>query len=176
MSTRRGWAVAWAATAAVVTGLYFALPVGWFGPSHPAVSWSVFGVVLAVIAALLLHQIRGVMLDRPGSRPVLVIPLLMAATVLTFASAYQALSRAPGEFAGSLDTRVDAVYFTVVTLATVGYGDIVPTGQGARIATMLQIVYTFVFLTAGATALTQRLRRLAGARRPARPEGAEGRG
>ncbi|MYR42655.1 potassium channel family protein, partial [Streptomyces sp. SID5910] len=52
----------------------------------------------------------------------------------------------------------DSMYFTVVTLATVGYGDITPQGQTARIVAILQILYSFVFLTAAGTALGQQLR------------------
>ncbi|BFO22863.1 hypothetical protein SHKM778_92510 [Streptomyces sp. KM77-8] len=46
----------------------------------------------------------------------------------------------------------------MVTLATVGYGDITPRGQSARLVTILQILYSFIFLTAAATALTNHLR------------------
>jgi hypothetical protein len=53
----------------------------------------------------------------------------------------------------------------VVTPATIGYGDITPRGQTARVVVMLQIVYSFVFLTAAATALSRRLRALVGTRR-----------
>jgi voltage-gated potassium channel Kch len=86
-----------------------------------------------------------------------VISLLIVLSVHVFSATYYALAKQPGEFTG-LHTRVDALYFTVVTLATVGYGDITPQGQSARIVTVLQIAYSFVFLTAAATALTQRIR------------------
>ena len=45
----------------------------------------------------------------------------------------------------------------MVTLATVGYGDITPRGQEARLVAVAQILSTFVFLTAAATALTRRM-------------------
>jgi hypothetical protein len=59
---------------------------------------------------------------------------------------------------------VDALYFTLVTLATIGYGDITPRGQAARGTVVVQILYSFVFLTAAATALSRRVRRLTQAR------------
>lgn len=43
-------------------------------------------------------------------------------------------------------TKWDSVYFTITTLATVGYGDIHPVSQGARIWTTAQIVIGFVFI------------------------------
>jgi voltage-gated potassium channel Kch len=93
----------------------------------------------------------------------------MCLSVLVFAGAYHALGREPGQFDG-LTTRIDALYFTIVTLATVGYGDITPKGQSARLVAILQILYTFVFLTAAATALSRWLRtRLTDHARPGHP-------
>ncbi|MCZ9354965.1 potassium channel family protein [Streptomyces mutabilis] len=136
---------------------YFLLPLDHLGPQRPVLSWTLFALVLTVVALLLLRQIRHVLIDRPDSRPGVVISLLILLSVHIFSATYYALAKQPGEFTG-LRTRVDALYFTVVTLATVGYGDITPQGQSARIVTVLQIAYSFVFLTAAATALTQRIR------------------
>ncbi|GAA3978534.1 potassium channel family protein [Streptomyces marokkonensis] len=136
---------------------YFLLPLDYLGPRRPALSWLLFTVVLAVVATLLLRQIRHVLTDRPDTRPGVVIPLLIILSVHVFSATYYALAKQPGEFSG-LRTRVDALYFTVVTLATVGYGDITPLGQASRVVTVLQIAYSFVFLTAAATALTTRAR------------------
>ncbi|MFI0037885.1 potassium channel family protein [Streptomyces mutabilis] len=136
---------------------YFLLPLDHLGPQRPVLSWTLFALVLTVVALLLLRQIRHVLIDRPDSRPGVVISLLILLSVHIFSATYYALAKQPGEFT-ALHTRVDALYFTVVTLATVGYGDITPQGQSARIVTVLQIAYSFVFLTAAATALTQRIR------------------
>ncbi|MBN0046983.1 two pore domain potassium channel family protein [Streptomyces actuosus] len=138
---------------------YFLLPIDRLGPRHPLLSWILFGAALALIAVLLLRQIRDVLLDRPDTRPGLVIPLLICLSVLVFATTYLALAKRPGEFYG-LSTRVDSLYFTVVTLATVGYGDIHPQGQLARLVAVVQILYGFVFVTAGATALSRRVHNL----------------
>lgn len=158
----RTWALLAPAPAVLVAG-YFLLPPGVLGPQRPVLSWTVFLVALALIAVLLLKHIRDVLLDRPHTHPVTALVLLMCLTVVVFATAYLSLSRHPGEFHG-LHTHLDALYFTFVTLATVGYGDITPHGQSARLAALLQIVYTLVFLTAGATAITRHLRNQAGQR------------
>jgi voltage-gated potassium channel Kch len=136
---------------------YFLLPLDQLGPDRPALSWLLFALALMVVAALLLRQIRHVLTGRPDTHPGVVIPLLILLSVHVFAAAYYALAKQPGEFAG-LRTRVDSLYFTVVTLATVGYGDITPRGQTARVVAILQIFYSFVFLTAAGTALGQQLR------------------
>ncbi|WP_189929303.1 potassium channel family protein [Streptomyces sulfonofaciens] len=141
---------------------YWLLPLDGLGPRHPAVSWTVFVTALALVAALLVREVLAVLTDRPRRRPGLVIPLLVCLTVLVFSAAYFALAKQPGEIR-SLHTRLDAVYFTMVTLATVGYGDIAPLGQSARLVTVIQILYTFVFLTAATTALGRYVRGRVGA-------------
>ncbi|MGW8066352.1 potassium channel family protein [Streptomyces ziwulingensis] len=148
-----------AGSAVAVVVAYFLLPLDHLGPRRPVLSWVLFTLVLTVVAALLLRQIHHVFTNRTDSRPGAVLSLLIVLTVHIFSAAYYALAKQQGEFTG-LGTRVDALYFTVVTLATVGYGDITPRGQTARIVTVLQIAYSFVFLTAAATALTQRLREM----------------
>jgi voltage-gated potassium channel Kch len=136
---------------------YFTLPLGAFGPEHPGLSWSVFTLLLTALAALLLREIQLLMLDSSLGRSGLGVPLLILLALLIFAGAYRSLARDPGEFRG-LNTRVDALYFTVITMSTVGYGDIAPLGQSARVVVMLQILYTLVFLTAGGAAVGQFLR------------------
>ncbi|QER89722.1 two pore domain potassium channel family protein [Streptomyces tendae] len=145
-----------AGVTAMVTA-YFLLPLDRLGPRRPVLSWVLFGLALALIAVLLLVQVARVLLAVPGVRPGLVIPPLMCLSVLVFATAYQGLAQHPGEMHG-IATRLDALYFTLVTLATVGYGDITPRGQSARLVAILQILYSFIFLTAAATALTNHLR------------------
>lgn len=147
---------------ALVTGMttaYFLLPLDRLGPDRAGLGWSVLVLGLAAIATMLLRQITNVLIGRPHTRPGLVIPLLMCLSVFVFSAAYYVLAKRPGEFTG-LGTRVDALYFTLVTLTTIGYGDVVPTGQTARLVTVLQILYSFIFLTAGATALSRYLRGL----------------
>ncbi|MEV6121122.1 potassium channel family protein [Streptomyces sp. NPDC052077] len=148
----------WLVRGAAAVGMgvaYFLLPLDRLGPERPALSWSLFTLLLVSVAALLLREIRRVLTDRPGARPGLAIALLVVLSVHVFAGAYYALAKEPGAFVG-LRTRLDALYFTVVTLATVGYGDITPAGQTARVVAVLQIVYSFVFLTAAGTALSRR--------------------
>ncbi|MFC9058159.1 potassium channel family protein [Streptomyces sp. NPDC057074] len=154
--TARPWAVRVCVAVAVVVA-YFLLPLDHLGPHRPVLSWLLCALLLAVVAALLLRQIHHVLVDRPETKPGMVITLLIILSVHIFSATYYALAKEPGEFTG-LRTRVDALYFTVVTLATVGYGDITPSGQSARIVTMIQIAYSFVFLTAAATALSTRAR------------------
>lgn len=153
--------------ASVLVSAYFLLPLHHFGPHRPVVSWTVFLGALAVVAVLLLLQIRDVLLERTNAQPGFVIPLLILVTVHVFSAGYLALSRHPGAMHG-LETRVDALYFTMATLATVGYGDVVAVGQSARLVVVLQLVYGVVFLAAAGAALNTQLRTLLSARVPQR--------
>jgi NADH:ubiquinone oxidoreductase subunit 6 (subunit J) len=143
-------------SAVVMVAVYFVLPLHFLGAHRAAVSWVAFVVGLGLVAVMLTVQVRNVLTGRAGTGPAWVIVGLMCLTVLLFASAYFVLARQQGEFAG-LHTRVDALYFTLITLATIGYGDISPIGQTARVVTMLQVLYSLVFLTAGATTLSRQL-------------------
>lgn len=51
----------------------------------------------------------------------------------------------PGSFY-ALKTKWDAVYFTITTMSTVGYGDIHPQSQLARLWTVAQILIGFAFV------------------------------
>ncbi|WP_083976840.1 potassium channel family protein [Kitasatospora azatica] len=142
---------------ALLLAAYFSVPLGVFGPEHPELSWTVFVLALAALAVLVLSQIRLITLESERGVPGLVILAASSLALVIFAGTYVSLARQPGQFSG-LQTRVDALYFTVVTVATVGYGDIVPTGQVSRVVVMLQIGYTLVFLAAGYSAISNRLR------------------
>lgn len=158
MRHRAVWTTAVAGCLAVAMVVaYFLLPLDLLGPDHPAVGWTMFVLALVVVAAVLLWEVHAVLTSRRAARPGMIIPLLILLSILVFSAGYYVLAKRPGELIG-LRTRLDALYFTVVTLATVGYGDITPSGQAARLVDIVQILYNFVFLTAGATSFTKWLR------------------
>ena len=71
---------------------------------------------------------------------------LLYPVVAVFALAYYILFvHAPAQFDG-IANRTDALYYTIVTLGTVGFGDVHPVGQIAKIITMLQIVFDLVVI------------------------------
>jgi hypothetical protein len=76
------------------------------------------------------------------------LQLLMLLELVTtlFALAYYGLSvHRPDEMVG-VGTRLDALYFTVSILATVGLGDIHPEGQLARAVATVHIAFDVAFI------------------------------
>jgi voltage-gated potassium channel len=128
--------------AVVATAVYFAVPV----PGRMKEFWwaVLFGCGALVLALLILVAIRRLLKAGEGAR-IRGLVLLLVLTVLWFSWCDQSVAMLPGQFAG-LDTKIDAVYFTVSTLSTVGYGDVHATGQLARAAVTVQIVFNLVFI------------------------------
>ena len=105
------------------------------------------GIVLAAFVALAAVQVRSILRSPyPAIRATEVLAVLVPLFVLAFAGYYYVSEQQdPSSFAGSL-TRTDTLYFTVTVLTTVGFGDIVPTSQAARIAVTVQMVADLVVL------------------------------
>ena len=66
--------------------------------------------------------------ERPGFEAAEALVQLVAMLITGFAAVLYAMNRDGTQVAG-LDTRVDAIYFTVTVLSTVGFGDIHATSQ-----------------------------------------------
>lgn len=89
---------------------------------------------------------RGVVPD-PGVRVRSLLTLLYPVVVL-FALTYYVIAHAnPAQFEG-IATRTDSLYYTVVTLGTVGYGDVHAVGQLAKWVTIIQVAFDLVVIGA----------------------------
>lgn len=125
--------------------LYFAVP---FDGEH----WPI-GVVFGILAAAAAIPIamRGIARIRTSDQPVAealrAISVIASLVIVSFAISYYALATATDQFP-AIETKIDALYFTVVTTATVGYGDIAPSGQGARALVSLHIVLNLTLIGA----------------------------
>jgi hypothetical protein len=95
--------------------------------------------------------------------------MLVYATVLLFSLSYTALAEATEDQFVGIETKTDGLYFTMTTLATVGFGDVHATGQLARGLVTLQIVFNLVFVGALASMVTGAFRRKVGHTGPAGP-------
>lgn len=154
----------------VATVVYFVIPVP--GKMRES-SWAVlFGAGLIVLALLIMLSIRTLLRATEGVRVRSLIVLLCCA-VLFFSWANVALAAIPGQFT-DLHTKTDAVYFSVSTLGTVGFGDVHASGQLARAAVTLQMLFNLVFLGTALTFVTGILRqRVQASRRQVAGPGAQ---
>lgn len=105
-------------------------------------AWWVIG--LAVIGLFVLMGMLLRMLAR-GANLFRLLNLLLTVVITLALSFYAMASNMSGQFAG-LHTRIDALYFTLTTMTTTGYGDIHATGQLARVVVSLAFVFDVVFL------------------------------
>jgi voltage-gated potassium channel len=146
---RRASATA-AAEVALLVGAFVVLPFRgdrwWLG--------ALVGLaLLAATVPLTVRRVRKVLVsERPVFEAAEALAVLLTMIVVGFAALYYAMDRLSGQFDG-IETRFDAIYFTVTTLATVGFGDISATGQGARIAVTAQMLFDLVFLGLAARVL-----------------------
>jgi voltage-gated potassium channel len=93
--------------------------------------------VLAVLAAEFSRTMRS-----PYPRLRAVEALLTAGPlfIVLFAAAHFVIGQRDASGYSEPMTRLDALYFTVTTFATVGYGDISPASQIARLVALVQMV------------------------------------
>jgi hypothetical protein len=142
-----------------VAALYYLLPMGeevaeW----HVLPRWVLFVLGVGLICWAVARTARRQARAKPGELPLHGPVLLAAAGLALFALADYALATAsPGQFAG-LETRTDALYFALTTLATVGFGDIHAQGQYARALLLVQMVFNLVVVAGAVSLLAARLR------------------
>jgi voltage-gated potassium channel len=142
-------------TLAVAAALFVAY---WFVPlsgDDRMVGALMGAVALAAVVPVLIGRVRAIVRSpHPVVEAGAAIALLFALVVVGPASTYYALAASdPAAFTG-LETRLDALYFTLVLTSTVGFGDITPDSQAARAVTTLHIFSTFAFLAASVRLLT----------------------
>ncbi|MEU6556552.1 potassium channel family protein [Streptomyces sp. NPDC046915] len=97
------------------------------------------GGLLAVLLVFSWQVWAIVRSPHPRLRAVEALSATLGLFLVLFAGAYYLLERSyPGSFTEPL-TRTDALYFTLTTFTTVGYGDITARSQAGRVVTMLQM-------------------------------------
>lgn len=120
---------------------------------------------LLVVAWLVGSQIRRQVARPEPAGGLAGIAVALVAGLAIFALADFVIARSgPHQFVG-LQTKTDALYFALATLATVGYGDVYANGQLARAVVIAQMTFNLVVLATGASIfinlLTQRVKRKA---------------
>lgn len=106
-----------------------------------------FLVGFSFFVALLVWQIRHILSSsRPGLRAVESMATIAVLFIVLFAVLYYSMGRSDAAgFSQHLD-KTTALYFTVTILSTVGFGDITPITDPARVAVMLQMVMDIILI------------------------------
>lgn len=144
--------------AAALTLVYFLLPVPDSAPGAPWRYVAVGALLIGMIVLIVEH-----LHSKPSraSNLLLLLHFIMVVFSLIF---YTISLRNPQEFVG-LETRIDALYFTLTTMTTTGYGDIVAVGQTARSLVIAVFAFDIIFLSllVGEIGQSVRERRIRGA-------------
>jgi hypothetical protein len=157
----------------LVVGIYYVAPIG-ERQSATRVAIEVVALLVGVFALgwLIVAQIRRQISAGPVEARAEGLLVLLYLVVVVFAAGYLALARSDETQFVGLATKTDSLYFTVSTLATVGFGDVHATGQLARFLVTVQIVFDLVFVAALVTTLSSGIKaRIAARRQPPGPPG-----
>ncbi|MFE6509636.1 potassium channel family protein [Nocardioides sp. NPDC057767] len=124
---------------------YYAFPLRWTPDSVVSVGASLLVTVgaLALVATVMIRELGSVRRGVPG-RSARVLAMLLILLVMSASLTFFLLDQVrPDELIG-LETRTDALYFTLSTMTTVGYGDVHAAGQIARALVCVMIVFDIV--------------------------------
>jgi voltage-gated potassium channel len=109
---------------------------------------AVFLIGLTGAAALIVWQViayRDAQMSGAARLQGLLVALYVA--VLFFALSYYLLAISNPEAITGLETRLDALYFSLTIVSTVGFGDVHATNQAARAVVSLQLVFDLMFVS-----------------------------
>jgi voltage-gated potassium channel len=165
----------WRRPIVVFAGLivaYYAVPTGVGSDAAFAIGLVCTAAAVAVLGWAITGQVRR---ELSGSEDVAMQSLLtlIELVVVVFAYGFFTLEQShPGEVAG-LETRTDALYYTVSTMTTIGYGDIHAQGQVARLLVLVQMAFNIVFVGALASIVSGQVRRRAARLTEGSPSGGD---
>jgi hypothetical protein len=132
-------------TVIALIALYYLLPMDHIG-DDPVLALVLVAGLLAIVG-LCAWQIRAIQRSRyPAVQAIEGLAFAVPLFLLLFSTGYYVLASAvPGAFTEPVN-RTDALYFTVTVFSTVGFGDIAPVTQPARVAVLVQMVADLLVL------------------------------
>jgi voltage-gated potassium channel len=85
----------------------------------------------------------------PAVRAIEALASFITLLLVVFAGGYYLLSSSAGSNFNEALTRTDALYFTTTVFSTVGFGDIAPVSESARVMVSAQMLLDLVVIGAG---------------------------
>lgn len=121
-----------------IMGAFFVLPIGHESGLRALLR---LGADIALVGAVFVWQIRRIAVaELPELRAVEALGIVIAVFLVAFSAIYLAMSHeAASTFSQPLD-HIRAIYFTITIFSTVGFGDIVPRTDGARLVVSAQML------------------------------------
>ncbi len=137
--------------------IYYLLPLD---RTSIGVAVGILAFGLVALVGLVAFQVRSILNAKyPALRAVGALATSVPLFLLLFAGTYFVMGGiSEANFSEPL-TRTDALYFTVTVFATVGFGDIVATTEGARVVVMGQMVAGIVTIGLGARVIVDAVKR-----------------
>jgi voltage-gated potassium channel len=122
----------------LIVGAFFVLPIGHESGLRATVR---LGADIALIGAVLAWQIRRITVaELPELRAVEALGIVIAVFLVAFSAIYLSMShQAASTFTQPLD-HARALYFTITIFSTVGFGDITPRTDAARLIVSAQML------------------------------------
>jgi hypothetical protein len=137
-----------AVVTAVLVGAYYLAPLSRLSDVPVALSLIVGLIALTAVAS---WQLKAVVRARhPGIRAIQALATTAPLFLLLFATSYFLMAQTDADsFSAHPLTRTDTLYFTVTVFATVGFGDISPVSQAARLLAIMQMILDLLVLGLG---------------------------
>ncbi|HEX7211521.1 MAG TPA: potassium channel family protein [Propionibacteriaceae bacterium] len=136
------------ASTVTLLAIYYLLPLD--RTSTDVVIAMLIAGLLALVGLIVL-QVRSIIkAEYPALRAVGSLATSAPLFLLLFAATYFVMGRISASNFSETLTRTDALYFTVTVFATVGFGDITATSEGARALVTGQMVAGIVIVGIGA--------------------------
>ncbi len=130
----------------VLIAMYYLMPVGTSGRGELVR----LVVGLAVVVVVLIWQVREILrADFPGFKAVEALAVIVPLFLLVFSYIYLSMSHSSSSTFSENLNHVKAMYFTVTVFSTVGFGDITPKTDTARIIVSVQMLIDLVIIGAG---------------------------
>ena len=126
---------------AVILAVYFLVPISGFASAAATAAWVRLIALALIFLVAMAFQIQLVLTSEvPQVRAAEAVVQSVFLFLCLFALLYASISVTdPPAFSEPLN-RVDALYLTTATFATVGFGDVVPMSNLARVAVTIQMI------------------------------------
>ncbi|HEU5160222.1 MAG TPA: potassium channel family protein [Streptosporangiaceae bacterium] len=144
-------------TAACLVALYFVAPL-----NERFTVVTALGLVGCLVLLVLLIGWQARAIERsshPRLRAIEALAVVVPLFLLLFATTYVVMGNSQDDAFSEPLTRTDALYFTMEVFSTVGFGDITPRSQAARVLTIVQMLGDLLIIGLAARVLVDAVRR-----------------